>query len=271
VEIRYSDIDWNRLWQNARQDKSWKSKTAGDWDRRAASFAQRTAGSVYADTFIDLLQPSSSWSVLDVGSGPGTIAIPLAKRVERITALDFSPAMLSILDQKAREEGITNITTCNLSWNDDWQRHGIVPHDVVLASRSLSVPDLRDALERLTRYAKKTAVVTDRVGHGPFDPDAFKAVGRVLDTGPDYIYTINLLYQMGIRAKVDFINLDNSSTHATLDEALESYTWMFHRLTAAEKKRLKKYVQSITTSAHNGTVALNRKDITTWAFISWKP
>ena len=251
-KTRLENIDWNELWKQSKLEKSFKSKTADDWDKKAPSFARRNSVSLYIDKFIELLNPEVSWSVLDVASGPGTLAIPLAKKVKSVSALDFSPAMLQILEKHIQDEGLTNISTHQLSWNDDWQEKGIGIHDIAIASRALSVDNLRAALEKLNAFARNQVVITDKVGHGPFDPDAFAAVGRELKSGPDYIYTINLLYQMGIRASIDFIELENSMPCSSLEEAMDFYNWMFHDLTDEEKKRLKKYVQSITTSTDNG-------------------
>jgi len=271
LKIRPDTIDWNELWKQARSDRSYQVKDAKDWDRKAPAFARRNTVSRYIDTFIELLGPRSSWSVLDIGCGPGTLAIPLAKRVKRISALDFSPKMLDILTERAGEEGIANISPHTLSWTDDWEKNGIRPHDVTIASRSLAVDDLRAALEKLTVFARKKVVITDKVGSGPFDPEAFSAVGRELRTGPDYIYTINLLYQMGIQASVDFIRHEETLPCSSQEECLEYYTWMFHDLSAGEKKRLKKYVRSITSSSEDGTFVVRRKHVPAWAFIHWKP
>jgi SAM-dependent methyltransferase len=270
-DIRFADLDWNLLRQKAMEDISRPGRSADDWDRKAPSFAQRNTGSLYTEKFLALLRPQPAWTVLDVGCGPGTLALPLANLVTRVTALDFSRKMLDILEERSRRDNITNITTRRLSWADEWEKHGIRMHDVAIASRSLAVKDLRSSLEQLNRFAKKAAVVTDRVGHGPFDPDAFTAVGRPIKTGPDYIYTINLLYQMGIRASVQFIHLESEIPCSTLDEAMEIYTWMFHDLTPTEKKRLKKYVLSITTTTKDGTMIVHRKHTPTWAFIRWQP
>lgn len=271
TKIQPDTIDWNELWKQARLKKSFKSKKAEDWDKKAPSFAQRNSTSLYIEKFIALLDPEPSWSILDVGSGPGTLAIPLANEVKHVSALDFSPKMLEILKKRITEKGVQNISTHQLSWTDDWHQNGIHEHDVTIASRSLAVEDLRPALEKLTLYAKKHIVITDRVGRGPFDPDAFSAVGRELKTGPDYIYTVNLLYQMGIQASVDFIKLEESIHCSTLDEAMDYYIWMFHDLTGDERKRLKKYVQSITTSTSEGAFTIIRKHVPTWAFIRWEP
>ena len=270
-DIRLQDLDWNRLWKQAKSEKSWKSKGVADWDRKAESFAKRNARSEYNDKFVALIQPDKSWTILDIGCGPGTLAIPLAERVAHVSALDFSPEMLKILEQRARERNLDNISTHPLSWDDDWQEAGLPVHDVAIASRSLAVNDLGSALKKLNDFASKKVYITDRVGDGPFDPDAFKAVGRKMNSGPDYIYTFNLLYQMGIRASVDFIQLDSRGVYPSLDDAIRNNTWMFHDLSEEEKKRLKKYIQSITTTAHDGTVTLHRKHIPTWAFMSWEP
>ena len=269
--ITLDEIDWNELWKKSKSEKSFKSKKKEDWDKKAPSFARRNSVSRYIEKFIELLEPQLTWSILDIGCGPGTLAIPLAKKVGTVTALDFSPAMLQILKQRVQEEGLTNRTTHKLAWTDDWEKQGIDVHDVAIASRALAVDDLRSALEKLDTFASKQVVITDRVGHGPFDPEVFAAVGRELKTGPDYIYTVNLLYQMGIHARVDFIELEKSLPCTSLEDAMEFYTWMFHDLTEEEKKRLKKYVQSITTSTGDGTYSVVRKNVPTWAFIRWDP
>ncbi len=56
------------------------------------------------------LQPGER--VLDVGSGPGRIAIPAARRVRpagKVVALDLQPAMLQRLAERAARAGIENI------------------------------------------------------------------------------------------------------------------------------------------------------------------
>lgn len=270
-KLDYHSVDWAALWQQAKKFRANKAKKERDWDSRAQSFARRTASSIYTDRFIDLLAPSPHWTILDVGSGPGTIALPLASHVRHITCIDFSGEMLSILHQRARQQGSANITSCKISWEEDWGRSGIRPHSVVIASRSLAVQDLKAAIQKLCGYATEKVVVTDKVRHGPFDPDAFRALQRPLETGPDYIYTINLLYQMGYHAAVNFIHLSENPIYGSFSDAMTGYTAMFPAITAEEKKQLKKYLQSITTTGDDGQVTVHRKHTPTWAFISWDP
>lgn len=267
--MHYRDIDWNQLWQEARQQKSWKKKKKTDWDKRAATFAKRNIDSGYAEQFIQLMQLDPQWRILDIGSGPGTLALPLSSRVRAVTAVDFSPAMLAELDRRIVEAGIKNIRTVQACWTDDWQQQSIDRHEVAISSRSMSVYDLQGALEKLNSWATHKVFIADRVGSGPFDPDLFSALGRDFDPGPDYIYTVNLLYHMGIHPKIDYILLDRHKTFSCRSDALESCRWMFDDLTPSDEKRLAAYVDERLEHKGNGNWLLTRGTPVKWAFISW--
>ncbi|PIE56704.1 MAG: SAM-dependent methyltransferase [Desulfobulbus propionicus] len=270
TDIRYDNLDWNQLWKAAKQRKSWKSKKVNDWNERADSFAKRTANSIYVQQVIDSLAPQADWTLLDVGCGPGTLGLPLAEKVAQVTGLDFSPRMLEIFEQRRSALHLNNIALQQLAWDDDWEAAGVGPHDVVLASRSMAVKDLRKSLEKLTRMALQRVVVTDKVRHGPFDPDAFTAVGRKLENGPDYIYTVNVLYQMGYLPEVQYIRLEETMTYESFDDAFTSYAWMFQEMNNEEQGRLLQYLRTITTE-ENGRILLHRRTPPTWAYISWTP
>jgi SAM-dependent methyltransferase len=216
------------------------------------------------------MHPDPEWTVLDVGSGPGTLSLPLARRVKKVTAMDYSSQMLAILKQQAENEKLVNVETVEAAWEDDWQEIGIKPHDAVIASRSLAVDDLAAALLKMNQWAKRAVFVTDRVGATPFDPEAFAAVAREFLPGPDYIYTVNILYQLGINAKVDFISLPAGRIMASRKDALASYSWMFDRLTPGEERKLASYVDSRLKKNADGRYRLQFRTPRQWAFIHWE-
>lgn len=267
--MRYQDIDWNTMWREARANTSWQKKKSGDWDRRAASFAQRNMDSPFVSLFLSHLQCKPGWRVLDVGSGPGTLSIPLARRGLEVTALDYSPAMLAELDTQARSHGLTNIRTIKAAWEDDWQALDIHCHEVAIASRSLAVEDLAGALTRLNQWASKAVYIVDRVGPGPFDPDLFAAIGRTFQPGPDYIFTVNILYTLGIQAHVDFITLDPTRTYGSREEALEACRWMVDDLTVEEEKKLAAHVDANLRPDGGTGWQLTRRTSPSWALIWW--
>lgn len=268
--MRYDEIDWNGLWQEARRAKSWQKKGRTAWDQRAAGFAARNIDSPYVTQFLGKIPLDRNWSVLDVGCGPGTLSLPLAHEVRRVTALDFSAAMLAELRQRAETMGIENLTAIQAAWEDDWEALRIAPHDVAIASRSLSVDDLEGALTKLDCWGTKAVYITDRVGAGPFDPDLFAVLGRPFAPGPDYIYTVNLLYAMGIRAHVDFITLDQTRRYESPQEAIQSHAWMVDNLTPEETERLTEYVENRLRRAPEGGWEFRRRVAPQWALIWWR-
>ncbi|MEN8189829.1 MAG: class I SAM-dependent methyltransferase [Thermodesulfobacteriota bacterium] len=267
----YQDIDWDRLWKNSRRNKSWCSKGAGDWNKKARSFQERNSRSPYVDLFLEKIDPflDSSTTILDVGAGPGTLALPLAGHGASVTAIDYSPTMLEILEQSGADQGHKNITTICAAWEDDWQSHGVVPHDIAIASRSMAVDDLRSALTRLNRYAKKYVFISDRISPTPFEPAAFEAIGRDFNSGPDYIYTLNILYTMGIHPHVDIIKLDQDTRFDSIDTAMKSYRWMLKELTTKEEELLRSYLERQIVARDGDSVTIRRSRPPRWALIWW--
>ncbi len=266
----YEDIDWLKLWQNGRKQKSWDSKGAADWDKKACSFAERHNQSPYVSLFLSRLPLDSTFSVLDVGSGPGTLAIPLAQRTASVTALDYSQKMIEIMTSQAEDQGLTNLRGVQCSWEDDWEKQGIKPADLAIASRSMNLADLDMAIDKLEKYAKKYVFIADRIAPSPFDPDVFQAIGRDFNSGPDYIFTLNILYTKNIHPNVEILQLANTVTFADMNEALESYKWMIKEMNANELAKLEAFLESrIIVSNENG-ITVHRRHPPGWALIWWK-
>ncbi len=282
------DIDWVSLREKAYAQKSRRKKSAQEWDRRAEQFAKRVSSRSHKDGYIaqvlQYIEPyivkENCRSVLDIGSGPGTLTLPIAEIVTKVskegneaagqvTALDFSHRMLEILHKKALEQGIDNITTAPVAWEDDWQAAGIIPHDITLASRSIGVEDIEGALKKINNFAQKAVFLTDRIGAAPFEPEAFAAAGVELRPAPDYIYTLNILYQLGIYANVAAIEFDRVQTYRTMAEAMESFLWMLGKIDEAQERGLHDYILSISNKNADGTLTVCRKSPPRWALIYW--
>ena len=267
--MRYRELDWQAIWREERRHKSRPRRSRQDWDKRAADFAARNLDSPYTEQFLAKFDWPADWTVLDAGCGPGTIALPLARKVKAVTAIDYSAAMLAELSREQERQGLNNIRTVQAAWEDDWEKRGIPPHEVVIASRSLAVDDLAAALSKINRWATRRAIITDRVGAGPFDPELFAAVGRPFAPGPDYIITVNILYSMGINATVDFIRLDNQRLFPSRQAAIASRLWMLGEPTSAELEKLEAYLADRLVAQPDGTWRLERTTPSLWAVISW--
>jgi precorrin-6B methylase 2 len=139
------DIDWNKMWTEAMENASWK-KRRGDmtefWDKRARRFSQSIKDNDRPAQIISKLDIDPSCTVLDIGAGPGTLTIPLAKTVEHVTVVEPSGGMLTCLKENAVNEGLENITCINKKWEDVHPGEDLDEYDVVIASYSLSMVDI---------------------------------------------------------------------------------------------------------------------------------
>lgn len=265
----YRDIDWQQLWEQSRAQKSWKSKDAGQWDKKAASFASRMKESAYVDRFLQHVALDKTMSVLDVGCGPGTLALPIAPQVAQVTAVDYSAKMLEQVDLQAEKDGLDNIRTVHCSWDDDWQQHGITTYDIVIASRSMNIENLAGGLQKLDSCAAGCVYIAERIDPSPFDADAFTAIGRPFESGPDYIYTVNMLYRLGIHPRIDLIELDRELRFESMEQAVDNYRWMFKELRQDEEVLLEKYIAQRVIKTEPDHIVIRRDPPQRWALLSW--
>ncbi|MBU1054635.1 MAG: methyltransferase domain-containing protein [Proteobacteria bacterium] len=265
--IDIKTIDWNEVWKGKKSVRSSPARNSASWDKRAPSFAENSSKTEYAEAFVKIVNPKKSWTVFDMGCGSGTLAIPFAKLVSKVTAIDFSGSMLKIVRAQCDKLNISNVSTIKASWESNWNEAGIGIHDVAIASRSLVVDDLVSAVIKLNGVARKRVYISTIVDDGPYDRRVFAAIDRKLNTGPDYIYNYNLLYQMGIRANIDFIT-EKTKSYKTSKQLVESVKWMLGNLRLEEEIKLNKHLDKHIVCKAGWWSLDYGKDIK-WALIWW--
>jgi len=257
-------IDFNRLYKEQRARSSFQPKSKADWNKKAGDFNSRVFRTPYNEAFISRVVIDPGDTLLDVGCGVGNLSIALAGLLRQVYALDFSTNMLGYLRENMQKEGVTNITPLELSWDDDWSK---VPEaDIVIASRSMEVDDLAEALGKMHAKARKRVYLTYKCGGSFVDGKTLDVIGRNVEAKPDYIYILNVLYTMGITASLSFIESEGRGSYfADAGEYVESTRWSLGSLNCEEEAHLTAYYESLDKDEKQYL----RKPVK-WAFIYWE-
>lgn len=258
------DIDFAALYREHMERWSAVPKTSVDWDSRASSYAKNSGQSNYVDDFIARLDLGGARTLLDVGCGPGTLALPLAGRLDRVVALDYSAGMLRALSERAQAKGITNIETHHLAWVDDWT--GVPVCDIAIASRSTTVVDLAPALAKLTAHARQRAVITYPASGHFIDDEILAVVGVAPLPLPDVLLVLGILRQAGHQPALDYIETPSRLAGCTeFDDFAQRVAWSTGPFDEAARQRLKAWFEADPRRALSGGRGM------TWARISWRP
>jgi len=260
--MRSASIDFAQLYREHLAASRGQPKPAQAWDARAAELARRMTHSRYAQDFIGRMALDGARSLLDVGCGPGTLALPLARRLERVVGMDYSQGMLDALAQHARAQGLANVQPLLRAWEDDWSDVPVC--DIVVASRSTVVEDLAAALAKLHEKARRHVYLTHLAGGHFIDPAIQRVVGRERPPMPDYIYVLNILHGMGIHAAVDYITVDSQlASAADFDDYARRVARSMGGLDDNERERLRAWYDGASPRARAGAPLR-------WAFIHWR-
>jgi len=256
-------IDFAQMYREHKATTDFKGKSSSDWDEKSKDMAASTINSPYVNDFISRMKISGDEVVLDIGCGPGTLAVPLAKKVKEVIAIDFSAQMLEELKAYAQREGVTNIKTYHIGWDDDWSH--LPPIDTVVASRSMEVGDIDAALSKMSAHARRRCYLTYKVGGSFVDMGILDYIGKKVKTKPDYWYIPILLYAQGYLPTVDYIETGRGSVRsANEDEFVESLIWSVHHLDEEQQAKARRYYRDVIVGQNRPVRSVN------WAFIGWE-
>ena len=260
------DIDWNLVWksQMKRNRESspgrdcariWVSRESAQafWNmcRQERSRIDKTIWET------DITEESR---VLDIGAGPGTLAIPFAQKVAHVTAVEPAEGMCSVMREKMNEFGAKNISIVQKRWEDvDVEKDLEPPYDVVIASFSLGMQDIRAAIEKMMQASSKYVYLYHFAGETSWDRQWQelwpRLHGRAYCPGPKCDVLYNVLYQMGIYPHIRTFRLEHSMRYQSLDEAVQALAPQAQAETEEQKGILREYLKG-KLREENGALVL---------------
>jgi len=248
------DVDWSEVWKSrtrGNRESSPGRDCARIWESRESALRfWNMCQTNYHRTEMVIqgtdITPDSR--VLDIGAGPGTLAIPFACKVAHVTAVEPAEGMCSVLKEKMAEFGRENIDIVQKRWEDvDVAMDLQPPYDVVIASFSLGMPDIRAAIEKMMQASSRYIYLYHFAGPTSWDRHWQelwqKLHGRAYCPGPKSDVLYNVLYQMGIYPSVSAFRLEHNQPYASLDEAVGTLAPQAQAETEEQKAVLREYLR----------------------------
>lgn len=256
-----SEIDFAGLYRTAASRAGRSTRPRGYWDDRARSMSDTILDDEYVAEFVRRMDLSGARTLLDVGCGPGTIALAVAAGLEHVYGLDYSAEMIAVLGENARRRGVQNVTPILRSWEDDWDDVPVC--DIVVASRSTAVADLEAAFLKIESKARQRVYVSYPADGTFMAGEVSRAIGRPVEGLPDYLCVVGILHHLGRYPTLDYLPGESRLKRCpTYTDFRDKVVGLLGSLTAAESQRLEEYYE------------MNRerfgRERMRWAFCSWK-
>jgi len=153
-----NQIDWNEVWKEQmtkHNEMSGGMDCARYWDDEEEARNYWKMVKEESDLIEGMVQSmgiSSTSRVLDIGAGPGTLAIPFSKKAAHVTAVEPSASMANVLRENIEDLGIENIDCVQKRWEEvDVESDLNSPYDLVIASFSLGMTDIKAAIKKMMK------------------------------------------------------------------------------------------------------------------------
>lgn len=271
--MNIDDIDWNEMW-NKKLEKMPKKDNKKMWNKIAPKFNEWMKKDDYPQIFSGKIHREPQFTVLDLGCGDGSITLELAKHVKEVTALDISQKMLDLIAKKAENEGIKNINYLK-STIEDLNPDQKEIYDVIIASRSLNgIYDLKNELRKINDLSRGYVYMTFwGASSNEFERDVCDFMDIEYHQHPDYIYPINMLYQLGIYANIEVLDNKKSPIYNNLEDAMERCMWRLgwnvDEIKSEDEIKLRNYLKENLIQKEDGTFDYPHNK-PKWVLVWWK-
>lgn len=201
------------------------ARTRSFWTARKVAWYQRAnARSDYAARVLAAADGllAASLTALDVGAGFGALALPLARRLAHVTAIEPARAMARALRESAAREGLGKLVVLEAAWDEIV----VAPHDLVVCAHVSNLLESDSTFLSVVSAVARRGVVIVR--DAPGDDDKFffgelypRLLGRPYEHRCESDETVRALAALGIRPKVTMIEYSSDQPFESLEEACD--------------------------------------------------
>lgn len=176
------------------------------------------------DPLLALLAPilRPDMTVLDIGAGGGRYALPLAREVSRVTAVEPNPKLAASLRRHAADDNLPNLHVMEQSWEDATAE----PADLTLCAHVVyGVADITLFIEKLRTHAtERVAIVAHMEGPLAFLAPFWEAVhGEPFVNLPAAPELVRVLWSLDVYPDVTMLpaaEVESVPTRAMAEELL---------------------------------------------------
>jgi SAM-dependent methyltransferase len=207
-------MDWVEHWKKIVLERAAGTHAnPAYWDRRAPSFARSTR--TRTDEFLSVIDPyiSPRKTLIDAGAGTGRHAVPLADRLEWVTAVEPSEGMRAQIPPK------DNMTIVASTWEDA----EVAPADLAICCHVLyGVEDPAPFIAKLERSARERVFIMLRESELPHPAAAIRKrlAGDAGPGLPRFSDLFMLLVQIGLAPDVTFLRYTSTNRYGNFEEAV---------------------------------------------------
>ncbi len=259
-------------WRSLSQKRRSGPQSALFWDKRAEGFSSNIRGDRREKRMSEVLGlikgtglELEGAEVLDIGCGPGTLAVPLAEMGSKVTALDISTEMLKRLDKRTAERGITSIKTILSPWSDiDINALGFRNRfDLVIASMTPGING-PETFDKMMQASRKVCYYSNFVSR-KWDVSYYELYQMLFgekygDGGHGFHIPFMYLYSMGYRPVIK-LSKNTWKSDETVEGMVDSVSGFFSSSKDIDdemKARMRKYFEERATDGkyHSATESI---------------
>lgn len=248
-------MNWNQTWKermHKNQSCRGNQECASIWtsEEKAREFWKAACeNQARYCPIIEKISAGCPGTVLDIGGGPGTLALPLAERGCHVTMIEPASGMITVLKENMESLGVSTIYPIHARWEEIRVEDLNGPFDAVVSCYSLGMPDIAEAVRKMEQVCTGTVYLIWFAGITPWE--------RVMQTlwpyyhdipyesGPKSDLLFNVLYEMGIYPEISVYRESPVLEHAISADLVQDYAQRLNIPRGSDTRHIEEYFSTL--------------------------